>query len=122
MVTNKRKRKRPKRDACLVFTQRKSSKKKWKGTLADYYLIGSDLRTLKDWCQRLKLSYEKVLFRIAELGWEFEEAIQPIEDKLISHEGATKTLKDWCDLYDLKLPAIAIRILRGELFENIVKE
>lgn len=24
----------------------------------------------------------------------FEEAIQPIEDKLISHEGSTKTLKD----------------------------
>ena len=108
----------------MIINQKKKPKQKETGTLADYYAREGypKMRNLKDWCRYLKLSYEKVLFRIAELGWEFEEAIQPIEDKLISHEGSTKTLKDWCDLYDLKLPAIAIRILRGELFENIVKE
>ena len=107
----------------MIITQRKrKSKKKESGTLADYYALDGDLRTLDDWCRRLKLSYKKVFFRIAELGWEFEEAIQPIEDRLIHYEDDTRTLQDWCTLFDLKLPDVAIRILRGELFENIVKE
>lgn len=106
----------------MIITQRKKQKKKETGKLADYYALDSDLRTLKDWCQRLKLSYKKVFFRIAELGWEFEEAIQPIEDRLIHYEDDIRTLQDWCTLFDLELPAIAIRILRGELFENIVRE
>lgn len=105
----------------MDFTQRKK-KKKETGTLADYYALDGDLRTLKDWCQRLKLSYKKVFFRIAELGWEFEEAIQPIEDRLIRYEGDTRTLQDWCTLFDLKLSDTAIRILRGEPFEKIVTE
>lgn len=108
----------------MIITQKKKTKKKETGTLADYYALDGDLnlRTLKDWCQRLRLSYKKVFFRVAELGWEFEEAIQPIENKLIQYEGDTKTLQEWCDLFDLKLSVIAIRILRGELFENIVRE
>ena len=108
----------------MIINQKKKPKQKETGTLADYYAREGypKMRTLKDWCRYLKLSYKKVFFRIAELGWEIEEAIQPIEDKLIQYEGDTKTLQEWCELLDLKLPDVAIRILRGELFENIVKE
>lgn len=108
----------------MIITQKKKPRQKETGTLADYYSLEGylKLRTLKDWCRYLKLSYKKIFFRMAELGWEFEEAIQPIEDRLIQYEGDTKTLQEWCTLFDLELPAIAIRILRGELFENIVRE
>ncbi len=108
----------------MVITQKKKPRQKETGTLADYYALEGypKMRTLKDWCRYLKLSYKKVFFRMAELGWEFEEAIQSIEDRIIQYEGDTKTLQEWCDLFDLKLSVIAIRILRGELFENIVAE
>lgn len=108
----------------MVITQKKKPRQKETGTLADYYALEGypKMRTLKDWCRYLKLSYKKVFFRMAELGWEFEEAIQPIEGRLIHYEDDIRTLQDWCTLFDLELPAVAIRILRGELFENIVRE
>ena len=79
-------------------------------------------RTLGEWCRHLGLKYVTVYDRIANYGWEFGEAIQPIESKEISFEDETKILQDWCELFDLPKGKTYLRILRGELLENIVKE
>jgi hypothetical protein len=85
-----------------------------------FYEHKGEKKILKDWCASLSVSYNKTYYRMFYLGWTFEEAIQSIESIPITFENETKCLFDWCDLLGLPLAKTALRILRGEIFEDIV--
>lgn len=87
-----------------------------------YYEYKGQRKILKDWCVALNISFHKTYYRMFGLGWSFEEAIQPIEFMSIVFDGETKTLQVWCDMLNLPLSKTALRILRGEAFEDIVAE
>lgn len=86
-----------------------------------YFEYNGERKLLIDWCRILNLKYSLIYYRIKVLNWEFHEAIQPIESLSITFENETKPLQEWCDLFDLKYNQTYIRILRGETFEDIIK-
>lgn len=86
------------------------------------YEYRGDIKTLGEWSRELDLNYKLVYYRIKNLGWTFEEAIQPIECLKITFEGEIKILHEWCDLLNLPEGKTYLRILRGESFEKIVYE
>lgn len=86
------------------------------------YEYQGEKKSLMEWCQQLNMKYSLVYHRIKVLGWEFHEAIQPIEVLPVTYEGDTMLLKDWCDLLDLKYNSTYLRILRGETLADIVSD
>lgn len=84
------------------------------------YELHGETRTLAEWCKHLGINYYRTHCRLYQLGWAFEEAIVPIEYKRITYDGVTHSLQDWCGVLDLQLADVALRLLRGEAFEDIV--
>ena len=85
-------------------------------------------KTLIVWCRERLIKFPMVLNRLFR-GWTIEEALQPIASLSISYSTSdkeedieTKTLEQWCCLLDLDKNQIYLRVLRGETFEDIVKE
>ena len=104
------------KDNCRWATRAEQNNNKRNNT---YYEYNGNRKTLMEWCQDLGLKYYKVHYRLRK-GWTFEEAIQPIEDKLITYDDTTNRLQDWCDLMDLDPLDTYIKILLGTPFEDIV--
>lgn len=90
------------------------------------YTFNGLCKPLRDWCD--KVGFIHAIRRLY-LGWRFEEAIEPIEQKEITYSTSsekkdeeTHSLAWWCELLGLEdKEAIYLRILRGERFEDIVK-
>lgn len=81
-----------------------------------------------DWCEHSLEKHRKFKFRISS-GWTIAEALSGIENKIIVYSidsseqpPDTQTLEFWCGLLGLDKESTYLRILRGELFENLVKE
>lgn len=55
-------------------------------------------------------------------GWTFLEALQPIEQRKFIVDEQTNTLEFWCKLLNLDEQSTYLKILRGETFENIIKQ
>lgn len=104
---------------CRWITQADQNNNKRNNT---YYEYRGERKSLADWCRELHRGYKVTSYRINQLNWTFEEAIQPIEDKTIIYEGVEKPLRDWCELMSLIHSDTYLRILRGEAFGDIVEE
>lgn len=87
-----------------------------------FYEHGGQSKTLAEWSRELGLNPNTVWRRIHRQGWTIDEALQPIEAKLIDYDGTTKTLQNWCDLLGLDPCETYLRILRGTAFEDIATE
>lgn len=80
------------------------------------------------WCKESRVTFSSFRYRLSN-GWTFEEALTPIESKEITfsvsdlkEDEETHTLEWWCGLLGLDKDKTYLRILRGEEFEDIVKE
>lgn len=87
-----------------------------------YYELNGDRKTLAEWCRDRKLNYHTAYYRLNELGWTIEEALQSIEDRQITHDGITKSLRHWCELFGLDPKSVYLRVLRGTSLETIIAE
>ncbi len=86
-----------------------------------YFTIGGVTKSLKKWCKERNIKISTVINRLYK-SWSFEESLQSIEKREIIFENEINTLEFWCDLFDLDKNQTYLRILRGENFEDIVKE
>lgn len=87
----------------------------------DVYTINGVSKALKNWCRCAGISFRKVAVRLYN-GWTLEEALTPIEKKLITLDGHAEFLEDWCALLDLEPETTYLRILRGEDIDGIIDE
>lgn len=92
------------------------------------YSYNGVTKTLAEWCEHSLEKHRKFKFRISS-GWTIAEALSGIENKIIVYSidsseqpPDTQTLEFWCGLLGLDKESTYLRILRGELFENLVKE
>lgn len=92
------------------------------------YTIAGITKTISGWCFHTKTNPRVLIYRLLD-NWTIEEALQPIEKKLISFSidntgkpPDTLTLDEWCGLLGLDRNTTYLRILRGESFESIVAE
>lgn len=92
-----------------------------------YITYDGKTQTLAMWCKELGLNYSLIGSRLRK-GWSFEEAIRPIKPLIVTFSTSgekkdeeTHSLAWWCGLLGLDKETTYLRILRGELFEDIVK-
>ena len=79
-----------------------------------YYEYLGDRLTLKDWCDKLNLTYKKIHLRITRYGLSFEEAIKDDPfNKLIDIDGKRKNLVGWCRHYNQDYSCVIARIAMG---------
>lgn len=85
-------------------------------------------KTIFEWCSAIGVSSLCFKRRIYQ-GWTIEEALSPIAGKQITYNAwndakpaETMSLREWCELLEMDIDAVSLRILRGESFEDIVKE
>ncbi len=87
----------------------------------DVYTINGISKALKNWCRCARIPFRKVAGRLYN-GWTLEEALIPIERKLITLDGHSEYLEDWCAILDLDSETTYLRIIRGEDIDSIVNE
>lgn len=78
-------------------------------------------KTISEWCSVNRLPISTVKNRLYK-GWTLEEALRPIEREVFEFDGSKLTLYEWCCLMDVDQDNTYLRIIRGEKFEDIVKE
>ena len=92
------------------------------------YTLRNITKTLSEWCREYFINLNTAIYRLYR-SWSIEEALTPIESKQITfsttyrkEDEETHTLEWWCGLLGLEKDKTYLRILRGESFEDIVKE
>lgn len=85
-------------------------------------------KTILEWCAENNVSFVFFRSRLGK-GWTLIEALTPINKKLINFNPDNSDkgpmlmpLEHWCGLLGMDCDSTALRILRGEEFDNIVKE
>jgi hypothetical protein len=77
-------------------------------------------RTLKEWAEALAISPNALAVRLSR-GWPVERAlVGPIgrhvprpAERVITHEGTTRTLKEWAEALGIRPTALTLRLSRG---------
>ena len=80
-----------------------------------------ETKTIQQWCYDNYVLFQRFRHRLY-LGWTLEQALTPIGDMLVTFEGDEMSLSAVCGLLDVKEDVVALRILRGEKFEDIIHE
>ena len=88
---------------------------------SDKYAINDETKTLKEWCREKKVKFRTVASRLYN-GWTLEEALTPIERKLVTLDGHSEFLEDWCAILDLDPETTYLRVIRGDDIDSIVNE
>lgn len=85
--------------------------------------------SLSEWAKIKNINYQTLRDRIFRYGWVLEDALKSIEYLPIAYsysgektDEEVQTLEWWCDFLCLDKEQTYLRILHGELFDDIVKD
>lgn len=85
------------------------------------FTFNETTNSIGEWCDLHNVKFTLFCSRLYS-GWTFWEALQPIEQRGATIDGQSNTLEFWCRLLGLDEQFTYLRVLRGELFDNIVRE
>ena len=85
------------------------------------FTMNGTTHSIGKWCDTHNVKFMLFCFRLYS-GWTFWEALQPIEQRKFIVDEQTNTLEFWCKLLNLDEQSTYLKILRGETFENIIKQ